>query len=68
MFSFYIELHVLCSLCARSGNTMFLVLERPDAVLSWRQIMGPAADPNVDKESAPNRCNVSARNMFSCRL
>ena len=38
---------------------MFQVLERPDAVLSWRQLMGPVADPAVDRESDPNRCELA---------
>ena len=42
----------LQSLCF-SGNTLFMVLSREDAVEGWRSLMGPT-DPSEAKETAPD--------------
>ena len=37
-----------------SGETLFMVLEREDAVDGWRHLIGPT-DPSTAKEEEPDR-------------
>ena len=37
-----------------SGETLFMVLEREDAVDGWRHLIGPT-DPSTAKEELPDR-------------